>query len=129
MRVSAAVAEQRAGAPAGGAGPGLPLRPEGELLDRYPEPEIRTADLTRLALDLACWGAPDGGGLRWLDPPPAGPLQAGRRVLRALGALDEGGVTERGRRLSELGCAPRLARALLDGAGLIGAHAPPRSSP
>ncbi len=124
VRVSAAVAEQRAGR-AGREAPGRVYRcwPEGELLVRYPEPEIRTADLTRLALDLACWGTPDGGGLRWWDPPPAGPLQAGQQVLRALGALDDGGVTERGRRLSELGLHPRLARALLDGAALVGAQA------
>ena len=124
VRVSAAVAEQRAGR-AGREAPGRVYRcwPEGELLARYPEPEIRTADLTRLALDLACWGTPDGSGLRWWDPPPTGPLQAGQQVLRALGALDDGGVTDRGRRLSELGLHPRLARALLDGAALVGARA------
>ena len=124
VRVSAAVAEQRAGR-AGREAPGRVYRcwPEGELLARYPEPEIRTADLTRLALDLACWGTPDGSGLGWWDPPPTGPLQAGQQVLRALGALDDGGVTDRGRRLSELGLHPRLARALLDGAGLVGARA------
>ena len=123
VRVSAAVAEQRAGR-AGREAPGRVYRcwPEGELLARYPEPEIRTADLTRLALDLACWGTPDGSGLRWWDPPPTGPLQAGQQVLRALGALDDGGVTDRGRRLSELGLHPRLARALLDGAALVGAR-------
>jgi ATP-dependent helicase HrpB len=123
-RVSAAVAEQRAGR-AGREAPGRVYRcwPEGELLARYPEPEIRTADLTRLALDLACWGTPDGGGLAWWDPPPAGPLQAGQQVLRVLGALDGGGVTDRGRRLGELGLHPRLARALLDGAELVGAQA------
>ena len=124
VRVSAAVAEQRAGR-AGREAPGRVYRcwPEGELLARYPEPEIRTADLTRLALDLACWGTPDGSALRWWDPPPTGPLQAGQQVLRALGALDDGGVTDRGRRLSELGLHPRLARALLDGAALVGAQA------
>ena len=124
VRVSAAVAEQRAGR-AGREAPGRVYRcwPEGELLARYPEPEIRTADLTRLALDLACWGTPDGSGLRWWDPPPTGPLQAGQQVLRALGALDDGGVTDRGRRLAELGLHPRLARALLDGAALVGARA------
>lgn len=123
-RVSAAVAAQRAGR-AGREAPGRVYRcwAEGELLARYPEPEIRTADLTRLALDLACWGTPDGGGLQWWDPPPTGPLQAGQQVLRALGALDDGGVTDRGRRLSELGLHPRLARALLDGAALVGARA------
>ena len=124
VRVSAAVAEQRAGR-AGREAPGRVYRcwPEGELLARHPEPEIRTADLTRLALDLACWGTPDGSGLRWWDPPPTGPLQAGQQVLRALGALDDGGVTDRGRRLSELRLHPRLARALLDGAALVGARA------
>jgi ATP-dependent helicase HrpB len=123
VRVSAAVAEQRAGR-AGREAAGRVYRcwPEGELLARYPEPEIRTADLTRLALDLACWGTPDGGGLSWWDPPPTGPLRAGQQVLRALGALDDDGVTDRGRRLSELGLHPRLARALLDGAALVGAR-------
>jgi len=124
VRVSAAVAEQRAGR-AGREAPGRVYRcwPEGELLARYPEPEIRTADLTRLALDLACWGTPDGSGLSWWDPPPTGPLQAGQQVLRALGAVDDGGATDRGRRLAELGLHPRLARALLDGATLVGAQA------
>jgi ATP-dependent helicase HrpB len=123
VRVSAAVAEQRAGR-AGREAPGRVYRcwPEGELLARYPEPEIRTADLSRLALDLACWGTPDGTALRWWDAPPDGPLLAGQNVLRALGALDGTGATERGRRMAELGLHPRLARALLDGATLVGAR-------
>ncbi len=94
------------------------------MLARYPEPEIRTADLTRLALDLACWGTPDGRGLRWWDEPPAGPLRAGQAVLRALGAVDpDGAATPRGRRMAGLGLHPRLARALLDGTALVGATA------
>jgi ATP-dependent helicase HrpB len=123
VRVSAAVAEQRAGR-AGREAPGRVHRcwPEGELLPRYPEPEIRTADLTRLALDLADWGTPDGAGLRWWDAPPEGPLRAGQEVLRALGALHGGGITARGRRMAGLGLHPRLARALLDGAALVGAR-------
>lgn len=121
VRVSAAVADQRAGR-AGREAPGRVYRcwPEGELLTRYPEPEIRTADLTRLALDLADWGTPDGTGLRWWDAPPEGPLHAGQEVLRALGALDAGGITGRGRRMAGLGLHPRLARALLDGADAVG---------
>jgi ATP-dependent helicase HrpB len=121
VRVSAAVADQRAGR-AGREGPGRVLRcwPEGELLPRYPEPEIRTADLTRLALDLAEWGTPDGSGLAWWDPPPDGPLRAGQEVLRALGALAGGAITDRGRRMAALGLHPRLGRALLDGSELVG---------
>ncbi|GAA5134309.1 ATP-dependent helicase HrpB [Pseudonocardia adelaidensis] len=124
VRVSAAAAEQRAGR-AGREGPGRVLRcwPDGEVLAPEPEPEIRTADLTRLALDLACWGTPDGAGLRWWDAPPEGPLRAGRGVLHALGALSGGAVTDRGRRMAELGLHPRLARAMLDGAAEVGARA------
>jgi ATP-dependent helicase HrpB len=126
-RVSAAVAEQRAGR-AGRQAPGRAYRcwPEREqaTLPRFPEPEIRTTDLTRLALELACWGTPDGDGLVWWDPPPPGPLSAGREVLTALGALDRAGrVTERGRRIAGVGLHPRLARALLDGAEAVGTTA------
>lgn len=124
VRVSTAVAEQRAGR-AGRQGPGSVYRcwPEHEhsTLPAYPEPEIRTAELTRLALELACWGTPDGSALSWWDAPPSGALAAGREVLRGLGALDESGaVTERGRRMAGLGLHPRLARALLDGADSAG---------
>nr|WP_204846033.1 ATP-dependent helicase HrpB [Saccharothrix algeriensis] len=126
VRVSAAVADQRAGR-AGREAPGRVYRcwPEHEhgTLPRYPEPEIRTADLTRLALELACWGVPSGEGLSWWDAPPPGALAAGRAVLAALGALDgDGGATDRGRRMAGLGLHPRLARALLDGAALVGAR-------
>ncbi|MGM1062740.1 ATP-dependent helicase HrpB [Saccharothrix sp. Mg75] len=125
VRVSAAVADQRAGR-AGREAPGRVYRcwpaHEHSTLPRYPEPEIRTADLTRLALELACWGVPDGEGLAWWDAPPPGALDAGRAVLRALGALDGRSATDRGRRMADLGLHPRLARALLDGADAVGAH-------
>lgn len=127
VRVSSAVAEQRAGR-AGREASGSAWRcwPEYEhqTLPAYPEPEIRTAELTRLALELACWGTPDGTGLAWWDAPPEGGLAAGRAVLRALGALDNTDrITPRGRAMSALGLHPRLARALLDGAGHVGPRA------
>ncbi|MFJ8818958.1 ATP-dependent helicase HrpB [Amycolatopsis thermoflava] len=125
VRVSAAVAEQRAGR-AGREAPGRAYRcwPQHEQagLPAYPEPEIRTAELARLALELACWSTPDGAGLSWWDPPPDGPLAAGQDLLRTLGVLDGDTVTERGRRMAELGLHPRLARALLDGAAQVGAR-------
>ncbi|MEV4312978.1 ATP-dependent helicase HrpB [Actinocrispum sp. NPDC049592] len=125
VRVSAAVAAQRAGR-AGREAPGRVYRcwPEHEhaTLPRYPEPEIKVADLTRLALELACWGTPDGTGLRWWDAPPEGALRAGQSVLRALDAVIDGSPTDRGRRMAELGLHPRLARALLDGAPQVGAQ-------
>lgn len=124
VRVSAAVAEQRAGR-AGREAPGRVWRCWAEYehatLPAYPEPEIRTADLTRLALELACWGTADGQGLSWWDAPPPGGLAAGREVLVALGAVDvDGRVTDRGRRMARIGLHPRLARALLDGAAEVG---------
>ncbi|WP_245721581.1 helicase-related protein [Nocardia crassostreae] len=124
VRVSSAVADQRAGR-AGREAPGRVWRcwPEYEhaTLPAYPDPEIRTADLTRLELELACWGTPDGEGLTWWDAPPAGALAAAREVLRALGAISEdGAVTRRGRQMAALGLHPRLARALLDGATVVG---------
>lgn len=126
-RVSVSVAEQRAGR-AGREAPGRVYRCWAEhehgTLPAQPEPEIRTADLTRLALELACWGTPDGSALDWWDPPPPGALAAGRAVLTALGALGaDGTVTGRGRRIADVGLHPRLARALLDGAEAVGATA------
>jgi ATP-dependent helicase HrpB len=126
-RVSVSVAGQRAGR-AGREAPGRVYRcwaeHEHATLPAQPEPEIRTADLTRLALELACWGTPDGSALDWWDAPPPGALAAGRAVLTALGALDAAGaVTGRGRRIADVGLHPRLARALLDGAEAVGATA------
>lgn len=126
VRVSAAVAAQRAGR-AGREAPGRVYRcwaeHEQATLPAYPEPEIRTAELARLALELACWSTPDGSGLAWWDPPGEGALAAGRALLVTLGATDDSGtVTARGRRMAELGLHPRLARALLDGASAAGAH-------
>ncbi|MEU3271343.1 ATP-dependent helicase HrpB [Saccharomonospora sp. NPDC006951] len=127
VRVSSAVAEQRAGR-AGRQGPGTVFRcwpsHEQASLPAYPEPEIKSAELSRLALELACWSTPDGSGLVWWDPPPGGALAAGRALLRTLGATaPDGTVTERGRRMAALGLHPRLARALLDGASEVGARA------
>ncbi|OXM64797.1 ATP-dependent helicase HrpB [Amycolatopsis vastitatis] len=126
VRVSAAVATQRSGR-AGREAPGRAYRcwaeHEQATLPAYPEPEIRTAELARLALELACWSTPDGSGLAWWDPPGEGALAAGRALLATLGATDASGtVTPRGRRMAELGLHPRLARALLDGAAETGAR-------
>lgn len=126
VRVAAAVADQRAGR-AGREAPGVAYRcwPRNEhaALPAFSEPEIRTAELSRLALELACWSTPDGRGLSWWDPPPAGPLAAGQELLRLLGAVGAGGeITERGHAMAALGLHPRLARALLDGAASTGAR-------
>ena len=126
VRVSRAAAEQRAGR-AGREGPGQVhacwSQAEQAHLAAHPEPEIAVADLTGLALELAVWGTPDGSGLALLDPPPAPALAAARATLVDLGAVaDDGRVTDRGRRMAAVPTDPRLARALLDGAGLVGSR-------
>ncbi|WP_326568657.1 ATP-dependent helicase HrpB [Amycolatopsis rhabdoformis] len=127
VRVSAAVAVQRAGR-AGREAPGRAYRcwPEHEqaTLPAYPEPEIRTAELARFALELACWSTPDGSALAWWDPPGEGALAAARTLLVTLGATTaDGTVTARGRKMADLGLHPRLARALLDGSAAVGTRA------
>ncbi len=126
VRVSRSSAEQRAGR-AGREGPGAVHRCWSEAehahLPDHPAPEIATADLTAFALDLACWGSTDGSGLALLDPPPGPALDAARGTLVGLGAVDESGaVTDRGRAIAGVAADPRLARALLDGAALVGAR-------
>ncbi|MCZ2828107.1 ATP-dependent helicase HrpB [Modestobacter sp. VKM Ac-2986] len=124
VRVSRAAATQRAGR-AGREAPGRVYRlwsaAEHDRLPAAPEPEIAVADLTGLALELACWGEPDGTGLALPDAPPDAAFTVARDTLRQLGAVDDAGrVTPRGRSLTAVGAHPRLARALLDGAPLVG---------
>src|SRR5439155_11386909 len=123
-RVSRAAAHQRAGRAAREA-PGQVYRcwsaTEHDRLPAQAEPEIAVADLTDFALELACWGHPDGAGLALPDAPPAAAMTVARTTLRALGAIDDAGrATDRGRAMAAVGTHPRLARALLDGAGLVG---------
>ncbi|MGQ2910676.1 ATP-dependent helicase HrpB [Aeromicrobium sp.] len=126
VAVSKAAAEQRAGR-AGRLGPGAVLRcwskEEHAHLADHPEPEIATADLTAFTLELSCWGSDDVRDLALLDQPPAHALETARRVLLDLGAIDEDGrATPRGRVMAGVPVDPRLARALIDGAGLVGAR-------
>lgn len=88
-----------------------------------PAPEIATSDLADAALLLACWGAPGGDGLSLINPLPSDALADALGVLRGLGAVDgEGRATSAGRALARIPTDPRLARALLDGAPLVGAR-------
>ncbi|SDC26277.1 ATP-dependent helicase HrpB [Streptomyces prasinopilosus] len=124
VRASRAAGRQRAGR-AGREAPGTVYRcwteAEDARLPRFPSPEIRVADLTAFALQAACWGDPDASGLALLDPPPAGAMAAAGAVLTAIGAVGaDGRATGRGTRLARLGLHPRLGRALLDAAAVVG---------
>ena len=116
-RVSQAGATQRAGR-AGRTEPGIAWRlwPEAQHKALAPraEPEIAIADLAPLALELAQWGLADAGTLRLLDPPNPAAFATARRLLADLGAFDgDGRLTGHGRRMAELGLAPRLAHMVL----------------
>ena len=115
--VSRAEAEQRRGR-AGRLGPGVCYRmwTRGEegALPGFAPPEILEADLAPLALELAAWGAKDATALAFLDPPPAPLMAEARKLLTALGALDEAGrITAHGRAMAEHPVHPRLAHMLI----------------
>lgn len=126
VRAARASTVQRAGR-AGREGPGVVYRcwseRDDERLPAQPEPEVAVAELTGFALALAGWGHPDGTGLALPDAPPEAAMRVARATLQALGAVDaDGRITARGRRIARVGAHPRLARALLDGAPLVGAR-------
>ena len=142
-RVTRAEAEQRRGR-AGRVAPGWCYRlwtkgEEGALAAAAP-PEILSADLTGLALEVALWG----GAVEEMPfptPPPAPALAEARALLAALGALDgRGAITAHGRALAGLPTHPRLAHMLRiaadEGAGplaadlaaLLGARDPVRGA-
>lgn len=117
MRVSRASADQRRGR-AGRLGPGVCYRLWAEhenshLLGNTP-PEIMSADLAPLALELAAAGVVDPLELKWLDvPAPSGFAQA-RELLRELDAVDvNGALTPHGREMSAIPVHPRLAHMML----------------
>ncbi|MET8474707.1 ATP-dependent helicase HrpB [Streptomyces sp. NPDC006422] len=127
VRASRATGTQRAGR-AGREAPGVVYRcwdeAEDGRLPRFPAPEIKVADLTAFALQVACWGDPDASGLALLDAPPGGAMAAARATLAVVGAVegDSGRATGRGGRLARLGVHPRLGRALVDAAPVVGAE-------
>ena len=73
VRASRAAVDQRRGR-AGRTEPGVCYRlwdePQTASLAAYTQPEILSADLSSLVLDLAQWGVRDPATLAFLDPPP-----------------------------------------------------------
>ncbi|WP_235184045.1 ATP-dependent helicase HrpB [Hymenobacter sp. IS2118] len=88
--VARAAADQRRGR-AGRLAPGTCYRlwteAEHHNLPAHRPPEIHTADLSSLVLELALWGATDPVSLRWLDVPPVAAFAQARELLLRLGAL------------------------------------------
>jgi ATP-dependent helicase HrpB len=118
VRASRAAVDQRRGR-AGRTEPGVCYRlwdePQTASLAAYTQPEILSADLSSLVLDVAQWGVSDPTTLAFLDSPPAPALKEARSLLRELGALDgDGRITAEGRSLRALALPPRLARMIVD---------------
>ena len=122
-RIARDAAEQRAGR-AGRLRSGVRYRlwsaPQHERLAQNTEPEILSADLADLALQLLAWGVGDPAELTWLDPPPRGAWQQALDLLKTLGALRldtaTPALTEDGEAMAKLGAHPRIGRLLLEGA-------------
>jgi ATP-dependent helicase HrpB len=118
VRASRAAVDQRRGR-AGRTEPGVCYRlwdePQTASLAAYTQPEILSADLSSLLLDLAQWGVTDPSTLAFLDPPPAPALKEAKSLLLELGALDaDGRITAEGNSLRALALPPRLARMIVD---------------
>ncbi|MEH6476709.1 MAG: ATP-dependent helicase HrpB [Sneathiella sp.] len=116
-RISRASADQRQGR-AGRLGPGICYRMWNVAEDRglIPQspPEIATADLTPLVLELAKWGVDDVGELSWMTEPPSGLISQAKELLFRLGALDEAGkILKLGERMVKFPLHPRLARMVI----------------
>ena len=129
-RASRAAVAQRAGRAARQA-PGVAIRLWEEAataaLPAHDQPEILEADLSALLLTCLLWGEAEPARLAWLDPPPPPALAEARARLTALGALEDGRVTEHGRAIANLPLEPRLAHMLIEasqrGFGTIAAQA------
>lgn len=124
LSCSRAAAAQRAGR-AARLGPGYVIRAYDQQtyarMEPDTQPEILRSDLTQTYLQLADWGQTDLKVLALPTPPPPAAWQQAEKDLQALGALDaDCRITAFGRQLVQIPAHPRLARALILGARLVG---------
>ena len=116
VQVSKDSADQRAGR-AGRLSPGVCYRMWSEAthlrLDDHRTPEILEVDMASLALELASWGVKNPETLIWLTPPPKGAFKQALQILEDLGAIENGTITDHGRKMNKLPCHPRLAHMLI----------------
>lgn len=116
-RVSLDMARQRAGR-AGRLSEGVCYRLWSKATEHRMQenrtPEILSADLSGMILDIAAWGGGNAAELPWITPPPPGHVAEGQRLLSLLGAIeDNGSITAHGRRMASLPCHPRIANMLV----------------
>ena len=91
---------------------------QAERLAEQATPEILRSDLTGLLLNVLAWGCQQVSALQWLEEPSRPALAYATGQLRQLAAMDAGGaLTPKGRKMAELGVAPRLAAMLITSEG------------
>lgn len=116
QRISQASMTQRAGR-AGRLEPGICLhllaKEQAERAAAQGEAEILQSDLSGLLMELLQWGCTEPEQLNWLDTPPAINLQAAKRLLQMLGALEGDRLSAHGQKMAALGNDPRLAAMLV----------------
>lgn len=119
QRISQASMTQRAGR-AGRLEPGICLhllaKEQAERAAAQGDPEMLHSDLSGLLMELLQWGCRDPAQLTWLDLPPAVNVQAAKRLLHMLGALDGEQLSAIGQKMAALGNDPRLAAMLVSAA-------------
>ncbi|EAA7241914.1 ATP-dependent helicase HrpB [Salmonella enterica subsp. salamae] len=117
QRISQASMTQRAGR-AGRLAPGICVhllaKEQAERAAAQSDPEILHSDLSGLLMEVLQWGCHDPASLFWLDRPPEVNLQAARRLLLMLGALEGERLSARGRKMAAAGNDPRLAAMLVN---------------
>ena len=76
-------------------------------------PEIETADLAPLLLDLAKWGENNANNLFWLTKPPQSHIIQAKQLLLQLEAIDQNGnITPHGTEINRIPTHPRIAQML-----------------
>ncbi|MBQ2321091.1 MAG: ATP-dependent helicase HrpB [Bacteroidales bacterium] len=113
-RISMDMADQRTGR-AGRVAPGVCYRlwslATEHRMQPNRKPEIETADLAPMTLDITAWGERDPSRLTWLTQPPASHIAQAKNLLLMLDAIDaDSRLTPHGRELSQMPCHPRIAQ-------------------
>jgi len=87
---------------------------KGKILLKHEKPEILSADLTQIVLELSLWGNEDIDELQWMDSPNEHALTHAKALLLQLGAIDKNAkITEHGEKMSSFGLHPRLAHMMI----------------
>lgn len=116
VNISVDAADQRAGR-AGRLSAGTCYRMwtkiQHERLEKHHQPEIETADLCLLVLEMAVWGISNINNMVWLTLPPKAHAAQAKDTLHNIEALHKNKITAHGKAIHQLPCHPRIAHMLI----------------